>query len=531
MDTLCVPAGKGEENKRLRKLAIQQMRDIYESSDRVLVLDDRIEQLSVSSSYFDRAVRLIVSNWQSRIWTLQEGVMAHQLCFQFEDGALAYEQFLKEEESQRKAPSPGCFQRITTNIPVILSIGLEFTSLPDMSYADLFPALIPVALNRMTTNFEDETVCLGTLMGMDIKPLLNIQSKYTKDELKEMTDAEKTAEDMRVCDARMKAFLCRIRKLPSSLIFSELPRLSHDGFRWAPRSYLGQSGITSPGNPERRRTALEEKAEILFSTPQFYEPDCTVGLLVRMPGIMLHSGDLSQLRTGQFVINEKGYKAVEYRVTLVKYPEDDLGLCGSKIEANKLVLVTVAAPVREYKDPLAAILGELIGKTEAGIPKVRHLCLARVQISRQKRPGDEHYTSSSSSEENVWLSDDESSDEEESEGSLSNDVDESDEDSDEDDESEEEDDESADKDDESEDKDDESEDEEDKSEDEEDKSVDKDLNAGENLDGADLILSSRQSITKDEVQGKMEKIALETNRHAVIFGKVLFSLNNKWCIV
>lgn len=501
MDTLCVPAGKGEENKRLRKLAIQQMREIYESSDRVLVLDDRIEQLSVSSSYFDRAVRLIVSNWQSRIWTLQEGVMAHQLCFQFDDGALTYERFQKEEESQRKAPSPGCFQRITENILVILSIGLEFATPSDLSYADLFPALILVAVNRMTTNFEDETICLGTLMRMDIEPLLNTQSKYTKDELKEMTDAEKTAEDMRVCDARMETFICRIRKFPSSLIFSELPRLSHDGFRWAPRSYLGQSGIISSKNTERLRTASEGNAEILFSTPQLCEPDCAVGLLVGMPGIMLQSGDLSQLRTGEFVIHEKGYKAVEYRVSLVKYPEDDSGLYGSELEENKFVLVTVAAPVRKCKHPLAAVFGELIGKTEAGIHKVRHLCLAHVQIARQKKLGDEHYTSSSSSEESVWLSGNKS---------LGNDVDEFDEGSDEGDESEDEDDES---------------------EDEDDESEDEDLNEGDNLGGKDLITSSKQIATKEEVQEKMQKVALETNQHAVIFGKVLFSRNNKWCIV
>jgi hypothetical protein len=115
-----------------------------------------------------------------------------------------------------------------------------------------------------------------------------------------------------------------------------LPRLSHDGFRWAPRSYLGQSGITRSDNLERFRTASEANAEVLFSTPQLCEPDCAVGLLVKMLGIKLQPGDLSQLRTEQFVIHEKGYKAVEYRVSLVKYLEDDLELYGLEIEEISL---------------------------------------------------------------------------------------------------------------------------------------------------------------------------------------------------
>jgi len=168
MDTLCVPVG--EAQKDLRRMAILQMRDIYEGADRVLVLDDRVQKLSLTNSPFcDRAVGLIISNWQSRIWTLQEGIMAQQLFIQFSDGVCTLRE-LQDEEGRRHhgrvttvghsrgtaRSSHGAFwHRITRDVLTILSIGLQFA--PDHDDADtfapdaLFGALIPVAKNRLTS--------------------------------------------------------------------------------------------------------------------------------------------------------------------------------------------------------------------------------------------------------------------------------------------------------------------------------------------------------------------------------------------
>jgi hypothetical protein len=84
MDTLCVPVG--DDHKELRKQTISQMRRIYENADRVLVLDNWVEELSVSSSIYEKELRICLPNWQHRLWTLQEGVLAQQLCIQFRDG-------------------------------------------------------------------------------------------------------------------------------------------------------------------------------------------------------------------------------------------------------------------------------------------------------------------------------------------------------------------------------------------------------------------------------------------------------------
>ncbi|XP_044722128.1 uncharacterized protein HRG_05043 [Hirsutella rhossiliensis] len=279
MDTLCVPVA--EEHKDLRSKAIKQMRAIYEAADRVLVLDNRVEQLAVSSSICDRAARLVVSNWQGRLWTLQEGIMAQQLFFQFSDGALALPELEEEEIRQRdkSRPSPGFWHRVSHGLLTLLSIGLIFGSEADVPGVDgLFEALMPVAKNRLTTNLDDETVCLATLLRLDPGPLLGIKR-----------------------------------------------------------------------------------------------------LLVGYPGIMLHSLDPSLIRAGRFYVREKAQKWFQYRVSLIARPEDTAQLDKLGDEGNRQALVMIAAPGDERDGPLAAVFGDLRGVSSDGVRQLRHLCLAKVE--------------------------------------------------------------------------------------------------------------------------------------------------------
>ncbi|KAM4064589.1 hypothetical protein HRG_005043 [Hirsutella rhossiliensis] len=280
MDTLCVPVA--EEHKDLRSKAIKQMRAIYEAADRVLVLDNRVEQLAVSSSICDRAARLVVSNWQGRLWTLQEGIMAQQLFFQFSDGALALPELEEEEIRQRdkSRPSPGFWHRVSHGLLTLLSIGLIFGSEADVPGVDgLFEALMPVAKNRLTTNLDDETVCLATLLRLDPGPLLGIKR-----------------------------------------------------------------------------------------------------LLVGYPGIMLHSLDPSLIRAGRFYVREKAQKWFQYRVSLIARPEDTAQLDKLGDEGNRQALVMIAAPGDERDGPLAAVFGDLRGVSSDGVRQLRHLCLAKVEV-------------------------------------------------------------------------------------------------------------------------------------------------------
>lgn len=403
MDTLCIPVG--EAQKGLRRMAIMQMRAIYEGADRVLVLDDRIERLSVASPFCDRAVGLIISNWQSRIWTLQEGIMAQQLFIQFSDGVSTLQE-LKEEEGRRgngragrgelvRSPSLTFWHQVTPSVLTVLSIGLEFnpnykntgTFAPDA----LFSALIPVAKNRLTSWREDETICLSALMRLDQRMLLDVQWKYTWDEVKALPEQVVLAEEVRVCEERMKLFLCMVRRFDKDIIFNELPRLSGDGFGWAPSSFLGQTGETKFVDPEwfhKITVGIGRRAPILFSDTlgsskaSRRRPEDALGLLVTFPGIMLHPVSSSLISAGTFYVREKRFKRLLYRVVLQGSPPPP----DPEHPAEQHALVTLgAATLDRGSSPIPAVFGVFIDMMDDRVRKLRHRCRAWVTVMKKKR--------------------------------------------------------------------------------------------------------------------------------------------------
>jgi len=397
MDTLCIPVG--ESLKHLRRKAIVQMREIYEQADRVLVLDDRVQQLSLSSPFCDRAVRVMLSNWQSRIWTLQEGIMAQQLFIQFSDGAMTLEE-LQEEEGRRqsgpktglsRAASPAFWHRVTVNVITLLSISFRFDKeeeekKPDTFAPDqLFAAIVPVAKNRRTSWREDETICLSALLRLDSGPLLDIHFKFPWDELRAMPEEQRLAEEKRVCEGRMKLFLCMIGRFGRSIIFSELPRLSGDGFRWAPSSFLGQSGTTNFVDREEfhKCTTHNRWASILFSSDplgssqDLPKPEKALGLMVTYPGIMLHAASRSLPAEGTFYVRERQIRRSLYCVVLKDLPptiEHD----GN--ETMEYALVTLDVPTLGRNSPIPAVFGVFLGMMDNRVRKLRPISVARITV-------------------------------------------------------------------------------------------------------------------------------------------------------
>ena len=81
MDTLCVPVDPAHKTYGISM--IRKMGEIYKSANHVLVLDSSIQAIPRSAHVFDKIVALFLSNWNRRLWTLQEGLFAKSLYFQF----------------------------------------------------------------------------------------------------------------------------------------------------------------------------------------------------------------------------------------------------------------------------------------------------------------------------------------------------------------------------------------------------------------------------------------------------------------
>jgi len=60
----------------------------------VLVLDPGIQSCSVKAPVKEQLFRVVTSGWAQRMWTLQEGLLAERLVFEFTDGLMSVEELL-----------------------------------------------------------------------------------------------------------------------------------------------------------------------------------------------------------------------------------------------------------------------------------------------------------------------------------------------------------------------------------------------------------------------------------------------------
>ncbi len=93
INTICVPV----EPVKLKQLALTLLRELYAQAKHILVLDNYL--CSITSGELDIMnimARLNCSNWIGQLWTLQEGQLAKQVWFQFQDKALKSSLLLEE---------------------------------------------------------------------------------------------------------------------------------------------------------------------------------------------------------------------------------------------------------------------------------------------------------------------------------------------------------------------------------------------------------------------------------------------------
>ncbi len=83
IDTLCVPVG--EEHRSLRSQAILQIKDTYQKSYKMLVLDAELERFSGRQSPEECFARVFASSWMRRRWTAQEFALAKRTYIRFSD--------------------------------------------------------------------------------------------------------------------------------------------------------------------------------------------------------------------------------------------------------------------------------------------------------------------------------------------------------------------------------------------------------------------------------------------------------------
>ncbi|OSD08321.1 hypothetical protein PYCCODRAFT_10624 [Trametes coccinea BRFM310] len=226
MDSLCVP-----NVKQPRKRAILHMSETYRDAASVLVIDDCIRtQCSVGKSWRENLLRIATSAWVRRVWTLQEGLLARELFFEFLDGPVNVEEVWRLMTPIEKKTIPPVLSPLsneefftpTALVPVLnFRSAIQRRSSPETPVSDL----VSLLHLRTTTKAEDELIAIGSLLPSRVKV--------------ERLLAERDGAD--VVDRRMRAFLLQLRDVPRGVPFGQSPRLTLPGFSWAPRALVDES--------------------------------------------------------------------------------------------------------------------------------------------------------------------------------------------------------------------------------------------------------------------------------------------------
>ncbi|KAI0666415.1 hypothetical protein C8Q78DRAFT_450318 [Trametes maxima] len=227
LDSLCVPAVN-----HLRKRAIKLMAQTYRDAAKVLVIDDCIRTLcSENKPWEENLFRIATSAWVRRVWTLQEGLLARTLCFEFVEGPVDIEVRLgvkpSADDAIREAEwmKPWVMWALVHCIPL-----LAFrVSHKEIGISGNVPLNEVVALLhlRKTSKAEDELIAVSSLLPVNVETLLSIRG--TSD----------------VAQQRMKAFLLHLRVVSKDLPIQVSPRLTLPHYTWAPRALSTMENTSS----------------------------------------------------------------------------------------------------------------------------------------------------------------------------------------------------------------------------------------------------------------------------------------------
>lgn len=224
IDTLCCPALEGDGKKK----GIEKIYNVYERAEHVLVLDSGLMSYTArDQDISEQALRIFTSSWVRRLWTLQEGALAHSLYFQFADTAIPlqqlYEMMTQTSRDSLQHRSLGFdFEQEYWELRRFFHDDdiLDSTSTRNIGFLDR-------ALQfRGVSVATDEPLCIGALLRLDLVKIINARPK---------------ADRMKMV---WKLLAERLEGLPARIIFFDEPKIDADGWRWALRSLLDkQNGL------------------------------------------------------------------------------------------------------------------------------------------------------------------------------------------------------------------------------------------------------------------------------------------------
>ena len=190
------------------------MSTTYKQAARVLILDRSLLQVE-STNVSEAVCQALCSDWMSRLWTLQEGLLPDfdNLYIQYKDRPVLVSELCGDGSSK---PMPHVVEsrlrgRLSSMFLDRHEFGKDEGSLRGRQDTRML-TIIRNLQRRRTTKAEDEPVCIATLMNIDLEKFEGMPS--------------------------MEDIYRYLYRLPRNLIYVRGPRLKTPGFRWAPSTFL-----------------------------------------------------------------------------------------------------------------------------------------------------------------------------------------------------------------------------------------------------------------------------------------------------
>jgi hypothetical protein len=217
LDTICVPLSPREA----RDSAIENMRRVYADASSVLVITQDLISRPLPKTFQETIVRICQSKWFKRLWTMQEGVLAKSLAFQFENHAIDYE-FLDDRLHLEIHATTDTSALVGSRANLMVSNLITMQGI-NKSREDLFDSLWLNVRHRATSRPSDQAVCASILCGLDLRPVLAADN-----------------------EDKMRVFWKTCRDIPLGVFWANGPRFDFETMRWAPKSLLHPSTWAMP---------------------------------------------------------------------------------------------------------------------------------------------------------------------------------------------------------------------------------------------------------------------------------------------
>ena len=214
IDSLCVPY-----QHDFRKKAIMLMAKTYSLASGVIVLDCHVQNFSPTPCIEELLLTICGSGWMERLWTYQEAALARKLAFMTKDGLVELD------------PTPMRLPPASLPLPTIwmyLVQQLEKLTKRPRARGQMIGVVHSTLRWRNTSKDDDETLAIAGMLDVDVSDLLVLKG-----------------------EERKAKFWKLLGMVPKSIIYLAGPKLSIDGFGWAPRTLMyhldGASTMNSDG--------------------------------------------------------------------------------------------------------------------------------------------------------------------------------------------------------------------------------------------------------------------------------------------